>query len=97
MKNLTKAERKQITIYWSLKEETGAPVESITIEYRETLSAKNGWTRYAINKPIRTYTVSNLVKGTRYEFRIRASNQIGNGEYSKSVQISTRDDKSVIN
>nr|XP_006823012.1 PREDICTED: titin-like [Saccoglossus kowalevskii] len=71
-----------MTITWTPPvSDGGAPITGYIIEKKDTSKAK--WT-LATRKPVKdlTYTVTDLIQGTRYEFRVSAENKAGVGKPS---------------
>lgn len=80
----------RIKLQWRVPDDGGKPVESITIEFKNS-SSLNDWTKMKIGRPIYSYTVMNLSPGLRYNFKVLATNSIGSSEYSEIVTKKTKE------
>jgi titin len=68
------------SVSWSTPNSNGATITNYTVEF--TPSGGSPQTRTATQSPL---SITGLVNGTTYSFRVRANNVIGNGEYSSSA------------
>ena len=63
----------------------GKPVKQYIIEYRDT--RKTTWLKSgSCNVNMTTFTVTRLIEGNEYMFRVRAANEVGEGEPLASME-----------
>jgi len=66
---------KSVVLNWSANSETD--LSGYTVEYK--LTSASAWSRpIAVNRTATTYTVSKLINGSEYQFRIKAKDAAGN-------------------
>ena len=68
------------SVSWSTPNNNGATITSYTVEF--TPSGGSPQTRTATQSPL---SITGLINGRTYSFRVRASNIIGNGEYGSAA------------
>ncbi|WP_350308226.1 fibronectin type III domain-containing protein [Gabonibacter massiliensis] len=81
---ITDINRHGCTITWTPpRYDGGSPVTHYQVEYRYVTS-ESEWKRFKADPPITatTYTATNMVEGTRVEFRVYAFNAAGPSEPS---------------
>ena len=77
----------EVSFTWSVPEDNGSPILDYSVEmYNET--TKN-FAEIASNLNQTSYSKSGLTENTTYQFRLRARNEIGFGNYSSKILIST--------
>ena len=70
----------QVALSWTAPADGGSPITGYTVSYKPT--AGSSWTTQAVTAPTTSATVSGLTNGTGYDFKVRAVNDIGAGDYS---------------
>lgn len=78
----------KVTLLWRLGDNGGKPITSITIKYRNSKFVEK-WTKLQITKSLTEYTITNLEPGTPYDFKVLATNEIGDSKYSKIKKAAT--------
>ena len=77
----------EVSFTWSVPEDNGSPILDYSVEmYNET--TKN-FAEIASNLNQTSYSESGLTENTTYKFRLRARNEIGFGNYSSEISVST--------
>ncbi|MYG93833.1 MAG: family 20 glycosylhydrolase, partial [Acidimicrobiia bacterium] len=75
----------EVVLSWSVPTNDGGnAITGYQVRYRE--EGAGGWSTHSHSGMTRTATVINLTAGTVYEFRVRATNAIGNGAWSSKVK-----------
>ena len=69
---------------WGAPEDGGSTITGYTVQYSTNSDLSSPTT---VNTTSRIVTVLNLTTGTRYYFRVRATNAVGSGEYSPIANI----------
>ncbi len=80
----------RVTLSWTAPDHGGALITRY--EYRKKTGANNfeaNWTQIPNSASLRSHTVTNLVNGTSYQFKIRAVNSVGNGAESVATDAAT--------
>ena len=80
----------RIHLFWTIGDDGGKPVTSVTIKYKNS-SSENDWTKMKMSQSLLEYTVMHLEPGIFYDFKVLASNEIGDSEYSSVVTLATQD------
>jgi hypothetical protein len=70
----------RVTVSWVAPYDGNAPIESYDVDYKATSGST--WSTQAVTAPTTTATITGLVNGTSYDFRIRAVNSQGPGDWS---------------
>ena len=83
-----------VVVTWSAPTApTGAPVTGYDVQYKTSAAASwSDWTRTATSATSRSETVTSLTNATAYVFRVRATNRIGDGAWSRRVSASVTPD-----
>ena len=69
---------KSLNLSWDIPDNGGATISSYTIQY----SSNNGTNWTSVSSQVNNKSVTNLINGTSYIFRISATNSSGTGDYS---------------
>uniref|UniRef100_A0A8C9WZ90 Sidekick cell adhesion molecule 2 n=1 Tax=Sander lucioperca TaxID=283035 RepID=A0A8C9WZ90_SANLU len=88
---------RQVLLSWEPGSDGLSPVRYYTVQLREL--PENNWTVHSasVNHEATSYIVSRLKPFTSYQFRVKATNDIGDSEYSEeSEAITTLQDGSVL-
>ena len=76
-----------VTIIWSEPGNAGSEITDYDVEYREGTSGT--YSSWGHTGTARTATITSLSEDTEYQFRVRASNAEGTGDWSEPVTTST--------
>ena len=69
-----------ITPAWQLPNDGGAAITGQRLQYRE--SGTDPWTDVDLGADVTSHEVTGLMASTSYDFRVRATNSVGDGDYS---------------
>jgi len=76
----------RVTVAWGLPAANGSSITSYAVQSRSLVSGKwSSWTTRTVKPPTRTLTITGLVNGRSYQFRVRAANRWGFGPFGTTV------------
>ena len=83
-----------MTISWSAPADNGSPITGYTLSYQDRdaggIGVPGSWTELDVPASSTSRVVSGLTAATRYNFRLRASNSIGDSEWSPNRYAQTK-------
>ena len=72
-----------ITPAWVLPDDGGNDITGQRLQYRRSgQTPEDAWTNVDLGATVTSHEVTGLMVGVEYEFRVRATNSVGDGDYS---------------
>ena len=70
-----------VSITWTIPDDNGSPLERLRVRHKKTTDSS--WERSTTVQPdVTTHTFNNLDDSTSYDFKVRAINGVGRGDWS---------------
>ena len=81
-----------ITAGWILPDDGMSPITGQRLQYRRSgQTPEEAWTDVDLGPAVTSRQVTGLMASTSYDFRVRATNSVGDGEYSDIATMATAD------
>ena len=81
-----------ITSGWVLPDDGMSPITGQRLQYRRSgQTPEEAWTDVDLGPAVTSHQVTGLMASTSYDFRVRATNSVGDGEYSDIATMATAD------